>query len=207
MSSAAQRERPIMFSAEMVRAIIDGRKSQTRRLYKPRSCDRIDSPGGPLCSLPSPYGSPGDHLWVKETWSHDAYGPYYRATEVAPDTLRWKPSIFMPRWASRITLEITEVHVQRLQEISGDDAAAEGVTFPRCDCDVCCRSSVMCPADASAHIDEFATLWDSINGKPRVLRDDDGDPVTGDDGMPVMVAARSWASNPWVWAITFRRLP
>jgi hypothetical protein len=82
------------------------------------------------------HGVVGDQLWVRETWSHDAcsvpgFGPYYKAdykaAEVAPATLRWISPLFMPRWASRITLELTDVRVQRVQQISDDDAKAEGV--------------------------------------------------------------------------------
>ncbi len=183
------KERPILMSAPMVRAILEGRKTQTRRVYKPREVDNVEDPHGALFAFPTPYGSPGDRLWVRETWSHDAhdldtcraahedaspgigYGPYYRSTEVAPDTLRWKPSIFMPRWASRITLEVTEVRVQRLQEISEDDAKAEG-----------CEPSGSAGFATARGL--YAALWDSING-----------------------ARAPWPSNPWVWAITFRRLP
>ena len=202
------KERPIIFGAPMVRAILDGRKMQTRRLAtganldaltrlerelgKPTSSDEWgacfdnDGTGGVVgVPLPCRYGEVGDRLWVRETWSHDGpgldavraahedahtgvgYGPYYRATEVAPDTLRWITPIHMPRWASRITLEITEVRVQRLQEISEDDAQSEG-----------------CDSPLVNNVDEFAMLWDSINGK-----------------------RAPWTSNPWVWAITFRRLP
>jgi hypothetical protein len=227
------KERPILFSGPMVRAILDDRKTQTRRVMTPQPehlqlhewrgepiyegehrvwCwkthtfenlwdEYIREPERLELSCMSPYGIVGDRLWVRETWTHDAssleqcrsafdccsipgYGPYYRSTEVAPDTLKWKPAIFMPRWASRIMLEITEVRVQLLQEIEGEDAAAEGIAVARCGCEVCAHSSAMCPADASAHIEEYAALWDSINGK-----------------------RAPWSSNPWVWALTFRRLP
>lgn len=192
--------RPILFSASMVRAVLAGRKSQTRRTAK-LAAD-IDASTVMDLQWSSPHGGAGDRLWVRESWSHDApdietcrvahedamhgigYGPYYRATEIAPDTLRWIPGIFMPRWASRISLEITDVRLQRLQEISGDDARAEGISVARCGCEVCFKSSTMCPADESSHIAEFADLWNSINGK-----------------------RCPWGSNPWVWAISFRRLP
>jgi hypothetical protein len=201
------KERPILFSSPMVKAILAGRKTQTRRVLSPQpTSDDIDNAGD--CEtvidmatgrdIRCPYGAEGDRLWVRETWTHDAesleacrlafdccsvpgYGPYYLATEVSPDTLKWKPSIFMPRWASRITLEVTDVRVQRLQEISDSDSEAEGVR----------------PIDAAIVFNDrgghdrklsgtargaFACLWDSINGK-----------------------RAAWASNPWVWAITFRR--
>ncbi len=232
------RERPILFSAPMIRAILEGRKTQTRRVARfdeatlaalaqtPSSAWSLTLGydgygglsrtvnGGTLTMLVRfPYGHQGTRLWVRETWTHDApdletcrsayedaspgigYGPYYRATEVAPDTLKWRPAIFMPRWVSRLTLEITSVRVQRLQEISAADACDEGVTdvldpgHPlRSECyakhgtwtgDE--RRDVYGPFAGS--VAAFATLWDSINGKR--------DP---------------WASNPWVWAISLSRV-
>lgn len=263
IATPAFRERPILFSAPMVRAILSGAKTQTRRVMSPQPehlqrhewrgklvyegehrmwCWRghtfenlwdeyiRDADRARLAAL-CPHGAPGDQLWVKETWTHDApdletcraayedacpgidYGPYYRATEVAPDTLRWRPSIFMPRWASRITLEVTEVRVQRLQEISEDDARAEGVepyTPPHGhispDQHVPGPGFDRCRLGDQPHRLPFADLWDSINGKPRPMLDDDGEPVLDDDGRSRMVASRSWANNPWVWAVTFRRL-
>jgi len=197
-------EHPIIFSGAMIRAIIDGRKTQTRRIMKPQppeNCGRlivgnyhptlIDGHGeeqpGPetfgaysedgAWALRCPYGSPGDGLWVRETWSHDApsltecrrahedalpgvsCGPYYRATEIAPGTLRWRPSIHMPRWASRLTLEVTGVIVERLNEISEKGAVAEG--FER--------------------REHFAHYWDGIHG-----------PIAFD-------------RNDWVWVCKFQR--
>lgn len=214
------KERPILFSAPMVKAILDGRKTQTRRTVSHPHIDEAaiwtktpDEHGrfefGVARGAPGsfghgdyvccPYGAIGDQLWVRETWSHDApdletcraahedacggadYGPYYRATEIAPDTLRWHPSIFMPRWASRITLEIDEVRVQRLQEISEDDARAEGAAHriaPGGDLHGA-FAHVPGPIGYVAH---FRDLWDSINGK-----------------------RAPWASDPWCWAISFRR--
>lgn len=216
------KERPILFSSPMVLAILDGRKTQTRRVirdahgqfwdhagYRPTLDGNgrvyfIDTdteqraPYGdyayrPLCA----YGVPSDRLWVRETWSHDApdletcrashedampgigHGPYYRATEVSPDTLKWRPSIFMPRWASRITLEVTEVRVQRLQQISEDDARAEGVKPFPLDPDGDCWTD-------GKHVTAYQHLWGEINGW---------------DG------PKSWASNPWVWCVSFRRVP
>lgn len=197
-------ERPILFSASMVRAVLADNKRQTRRVVKPQpSSDDIDNAGDGETiidmatgrDIRCPYGAPGDRLWVRECWTHDAdsldecraafedaspgigYGPYYRATEVAPDTLRWKPSIFMPRWASRITLEVTEVRVQRLQEITEDDARAEGAWTADC-------VSAVGAALFGTHRGGFSELWDRINGR---------------DG-------RRWTDNPFVWAITFKRL-
>jgi len=214
------KERPILFSAPMVRALLAGTKTQTRRIIKDQGLVEFDEDGdGELihhhsprcpgycdyaCDHRCPYGSPGDRLWVRETWYCDhrdcLSGPYvkpptgeidlyYRADGEArtqfeqldpPDANIWKPSIHMPRWASRITLEITDVRVQRLQEISEEDAKAEGATLdkdgfpvaqrPLDDGYDCCR-------------DWYADLWDSING------------------------AHSWDANPWVWALTFKRVP
>jgi hypothetical protein len=185
------KERPILFSAPMVRAILDGSKTQTRRVAKhplAQAAVRINSYKGQTefdCILADdtggiiqcPYGIPGDRLWVRETWAvqheYDAAAPseigasarwHYAATEDLGG-LRKRPSIFLPRRGCRILLEITDVRVQRLQEISEGDARAEGYdrshAFPR---------------------EWFALLWGSING------------------------AGSWHTNPRVWAITFRRL-
>ena len=212
------KERPILFAGPMVRAILDGRKTQTRRLMKPQPVGRagvvwpaedrwawssaagqtmIDERDAQCCC---PHGYKRDRLWVRETFAlaplrtepdpddPDDWHPVYRADgderpwlssldeearEVKPP---WKPSIFMPRWASRILLEITEVRVQRLQDITEADARAEGVTpAPFCKSG---RPSGM------EHVEAFEDLWDEINGD-----------------------RATWASNPWVWAISFRRVP
>ena len=222
------KERPIIFSAPMVRAILEGRKTQTRRVVKPRPAPRgsfvTNSPGDPgyiaWCDLEDidrmfckdaerhwhtavcPYGVIGDRLWVRETCQpvvghptlDDGFATMYRAdgalvfhTEAEAEYMRvakreagretwpdraapgcWKPSIYMPRWASRITLEIADVRVERLQDISEEDARAEGVDAGQNMREGSCR-------------DLYSVLWDSING----------------DG--------AWASNPWVWALTFKR--
>lgn len=157
----------------MVRAILDGRKTQTRRaikgliqegaVFSPRTM--IEEPGKWLYNdrvFPCPYGKPGDQLWVRETFATSEDNPciadagcVYRATD--PDWkvmegFRWKPSIFMPRWASRITLEITDVRVERLNDITLDDAMAEGITFAKCK--QTNQGAVSC----------FRDLWESING-------------------------------------------
>lgn len=158
------KERPILFSGEMVRAILDGRKTQTRRAMKPQPKQinssywgwarksvflhrhRLGS-GFPEWIQRCPYGKPGDRLYVRETWGISHHGgatikgtphdPYvlYRATNSEPtgdelenqwEPFKWRPSIHMPRWASRILLEITDVRVERLQDISEEDARAEG---------------------------------------------------------------------------------
>ena len=163
------KEIPILFSSPMVRAILDGRKSQTRRVVKSLH----------LC----PYGEKGSILWVRETFvalSKDNI--LYRADDRYPDSitpLKWKPSIFMPRWASRITLEITGVRVERLQDISEEDALTEG-----------CENYLCGGYDFSYHgyeckpaVANYRRLWDSINGKKY-----------------------PWKSNPLVWVISFRRI-
>jgi hypothetical protein len=170
--TTATRERPILFSGPMIRAILDARKTQTRRVVKPQP---VHIPEGPATtagwlwppgaepgedgawwgdkSPPNspaeamghccPYGQPGDRLWVRETfsaWFHGCHWSectpssraalsnlFYRATHPYPDDdQKWIPSIHMPRWASRITLEIAGVRVERLNEITGRDARSEG---------------------------------------------------------------------------------
>lgn len=210
------KERPILFSAPMVRALLAGTKTQTRRVVKMKPHHQIEErdDGTPWpwmhdgernadSWLACPYGQPGDRLWVRETWQgpllqefeidanpdwhyashlhqyqnpeHCEYaadgGPKPEYTD-ADDVMRqgWRPSIHMPRWASRITLEITSVRVERLQDISEADAIAEGV-----------RNSLHLPGGRFAR-ENFAHLWWTING----------------DG--------SWESNPWVWVIEFKRV-
>jgi hypothetical protein len=186
------KERPILFSGLMVRAILHGRKTQTRRVIKPQpfehGSDGLVSAGwgwsiGQKCKLQAwkvdeigsamakycPHGKPGDRLWVRETFAIHGNEIAYAATDqhlVGCD--RWKPSIHMPRRASRITLEITDVRVERLNEISRGDAMAEG----------CPHSNL---AYGQNPCDWFRELWESINGP------------------------ESWAANPWVWAIEFRK--
>lgn len=177
MSENSRIERPIIFSAPMVRAILAGTKTQTRRLAT-----------SPLAKC-----RPGDRLWVRETWA----GPIlavidgdmgerilYRATEPGwtdhkgrPPT--WRPSIHMPRWASRITLEVTAVKVERLQDISEPDAKAEGVELTE---DL--------PAGRTHHASyraAFSSLWNRLHWKD--LRQ-----------------PSAWDANPEVVAITFRRV-
>ncbi len=201
------RERPILFSAPMVRAILEGRKTQTRRIAKGQALDWLQQaqftpedvalPENALC----PHGFAGDRLWLRETFF--AYGRWetrhnarkgrkewrfvdmtlecdraYRYAADNPDApvtsprndgvlpAWWKrPAIHMPRAASRITLEIAGVRVERLQEISNDDAFDEG-----------------CPSDAPFPIDWYRELWNGLN------------------------AARgfAWDANPWVWVVEFR---
>jgi hypothetical protein len=146
------KERPILFSGEMVRAIQAGRKSQTRRIV---NGDVVEGATAKGC----PYGTTGDRLWVRETFATGYGGIFYRASEgdncksISGAIVPWKPSIFMPRKLSRLTLEIMAVRVERLQDISEFDAIAEGV--------------LPCGHD-SFHTDQhscsYKTLWESING-------------------------------------------
>jgi len=174
------KEYPILFNGPMVRAILDGRKTQTRRVIKNPSQlqgKMLEGEEGEWC----PYGGPGDRLWVRErlqNWHGQAM--YYRynwadCTLVNPQLdWRWKrntiSSMFMPKVAVRIWLEITGVRVERVQEISEEDALAEGVETNRGNGGKCRR--------------DFAMLWDSINAK------------RGFD----------WDVNPWVWVVEFRRI-
>lgn len=205
-------DRPILFSAPMVRAILDGTKTQTRRIVKPQPLEASPGPGiraalyrpgdfiwpdkVPGCSTisckphgpdgwaeqHSPYGKAGDWLWVRETWQMAGGDScfWYAATDSQADcgaspVSRWRPSIHMPRRASRITLEITRVRVERLQDISEADARAEGA--PPLD------PHWPIPADGrGTHASGYRRLWEQINGPD------------------------SWASNPWVWVVEFRRI-
>jgi len=255
------KERPILFKAEMVRAILEGRKTQTRRAVKlpADAAGVVVDPGGTVfgpgpylkiyrmdgCEPPMyprsycPYGYPGDRLWVKETWGLHAYGDetdWLRESVrgVPPEPLRaqynvalradwgqlqegcfWRPGIFMPRWASRIALEITEVRVQRVQEITEDDARAEGVepyTPPHGHISPEQRVPGpwfdRCRLGDQPHRLPFADLWDRVNGKRRRREYLHlGDPsYTLKPWRTVVDTSAAWAANPWVWAITFRRV-
>lgn len=173
-------EKPIIFSGAMVKAILDGRKHMTRRVMRPQ----------PLITFNYPY-EVGMRLWVRETWYCDTAGDkgrcIYRAdvdSEAIAEPHCWRPSIFMPRWASRITLEVTGVRAERLQNITEGDARAEGITDGGC---LNCGNHEPCGCgnpipDAR---DAFIWLWDSINGKR---------------------PGCAWADNPFVWVIAFRRV-
>lgn len=226
------KERPILFSGAMVRAILEGRKTQTRRLLKPQITEKLDGrwswiasssergesgkfqyswpdPDGNAFTIRGreqavryrcPYGKIGERLWVRETWAvvpkvsddgpkHKAKGDGTGATWRAdwngnPSGFPWKPSIHMPRWASRITLEITGVRIERLNDIDLADCIAEGIEWKHRDdktthwrdysgLDVSCTTSAYF---------SYQTLWESING-------------------PL-----SWSLNPWVWVVEFKRL-
>ncbi len=216
------KERPILFNSEMVRVILEGRKTQTRRVIKPQST--IEAGGWVRC----PYGQEGDRLWVKETWrvgawnedlgniavDYKADGKCRREWINCPDDdlfnllwiqssndaekagkktdtngkynwkagespCRWRPSLFMPRWASRITLKIINIRVERVQEISIVDIINEGVvmlpltekTNPK-------------PRNGRIIKEKFITLWDPINAK----------------------RGFGWDKNPFVWVIEFKKI-
>lgn len=191
--------RPIIFSAPMVRVILDGRKTMTRRVVRLRAGEIAhEGDDGSLHAVANttwgdsierviqcPYGVPGDMLWVRETWASDVdgcpAGLSYRADHLDPrgdgpaNPMRWRPSIFMPRWASRLTLRITSVSVERLREITEHDAMREGVN----------AESVSTQPGIYSYRAPFAELWDDIN------------------------AGRGfgWDANPWVWVVGFEQVP
>lgn len=213
------KERPILFSAPMVRALLGGSKTQTRRPYKVRKhpdagCEMAASElvreRQDVIDRICPYGQPGDRLWVRETFQGplfddmDAYraepadfnkpefceyaadgGPAPEFVTMDDDLVcRWRPNIHMPRWASRILLEIVSVRVERLNDISAKDATAEGTRpdevrqFSMFGLD----SDERAEARKRAAIAPYERLWESING------------------------AGSWAANPWVWVVEFKRV-
>ncbi|HEB5763789.1 TPA: hypothetical protein R0M96_001889 [Klebsiella pneumoniae] len=222
------KERGMIFNSEMVRAILDGRKTQTRRIVKGtdgavKFCKEWDINGEEifvvlgekdhtgmnpvLGAISCPFGAVGDRIWVRETWSSD-FANYYPNDRVwyaadnnrrldievvdgvrgiySPESdvhvpFRWQPSIHMPRWASRILLEITDVRVERLNAISEENARAEGIIDGGC---LNCGEPEPCGCanpepDAT---DAFAYLWQSIYGQ------------------------ENWNANPWVWVIEFERV-
>jgi hypothetical protein len=217
------KEYPILFTGEMVRAILEGRKTQTRRIrgledvnknpsawtfkkladldwmtkksFKGRfgayfESHEIEPKTISICPQAFPYGRVSDRLWVCETWAHDDMDCkdvkcgnrdhiWWKASEtkIVADSFagdaHWRPSIFMPRWASRITLEIVNVRVERIQDISGDQCTLEGIQVAWSD-----------PNNSLQEKMAFKALWDSINAK----------------------RGYSWEVNPWVWVIEFKRL-
>ena len=203
------KEHPILFSTGMVRAILDGRKTQTRRAVRPQyeligTC-HFSPTGyaeyeryirgshwimGCTCRpVKNFYGWIGDRLWVRETWTAgriDSPVPidvismmnpretalYYKVAESPQKVFRWRPSIHMPRWASRITLEIVNVRVEHVQEITEQDAKCEGA------------ADVGDKWRGFSYVDGFHFLWDHINAK----------------------RGFGWDVNPWVWVIEFKRI-
>lgn len=220
------KERPILFSAPMVRALLAGTKTQTRRVVKPqptagmwedafkrlgthdatptvtmtgphggigvtRKGDQFKATAYVIPNIRCPYGQPSDRLWVRETWrAHKAFdlaapnelpkinGIHYEADEKPRfwDYGKIRPSIHMPRWASRITLEITGVRVERLNEISEEDAKAEG-----------CEPSKRVELNdrSPCYTAPYRDLWQTINGIDNPA---------------------AWERNPWVWVIEFKRV-
>lgn len=196
------KEKPILFSGEMVRAILDGRKTKTRRVIKPQPDEKTREFSSELVTeawlageipVKCPFGQPGHRLWVREScWAYSGLEPFPSGFVVPPNPhmqhfygyddhpelqlMKDKaivfrvPSIHMPRWASRITLEITKIRVERVQEITNEDAIAEGIAVRDGD--------LMSPKEY------FEVLWDKINAK----------------------RGFGWDENPWVWVIEFRRL-
>lgn len=193
-------ERGMIFNSEMVRAILDGRKTQTRRPVKFPVHDKnlgCELAGNELAGelsagnyLNSAFGKQGDRIWVRETWARynidqDSYDMAYRATPPAdwPEGGRWRPSIHMPRWASRILLEITNIGVQRIHSISQNDTAREGLMRLPATGRYCINQGDQYFGGASHDAREvFSWLWQSIYGE------------------------ESWNANPWVWVIEFKRL-
>lgn len=228
----SNKERPIIFSAPMVRAMLAGEKTQTRRVVKPQPPHGHFFHGVCICSthrndegkavwaadesspflrnphrVRSPYGQPGDRLWVRETFMDlqgtgveyrpDPRGPLHRyayQADTPPGSrgdearkeygLKWKPSIHMPRHASRITLEITAVRVERLHDISESDCWAEGIEEVMYDFDDAAQIDMAnrlgCCIDDAKPL--YALLWEKINGKG------------------------SWDANPWVWVVEHKRI-
>jgi hypothetical protein len=218
------KEHPILFSAAMIRAILDGRKTQTRRVLGVQPLDILTPADKRASSLAKvtrkwdgkrvwfaltvrgetiegnrgvafrcKYGEVGDRLWVREAFAWmDDKEVWYRATDEAkgaaiegddvdedtgkPLKFRWTPSIYMPRWASRITLELTGVRVERLQDITEADAIAEGV-------DAVTMADMPRQGTMNRYTD-FAHIWEKINAK----------------------RGYGWDANPWVWALTFKRV-
>lgn len=255
-------DRPITMTGDSVRATLDGRKTQTRRVLRPQPVhaqrhtwhgrvvhdseyrhfcwkghvgadnqDNITKQIGPYLHY-----QPGDRLWVRETWKPGAWrgdgrvAIDYRASPELTNTpwvfipetidwddiwlrwtdelrkvgsvpdeygmhqwepgkspLRWRSPRFMPRWASRLTLIVTGVKVERLQDISAEDAIAEGADYEahKCGCEVCATTSAICPASSSFLVMEYAAVWNAINGKR---------------------AGCTWDDNPWVAAIEYRHV-
>lgn len=196
--------KPIIFNSESIRAILDGRKTQTRRVIKPQPKYRaylqekafhipkfgyiaVSNSSALKEHMNAPYGKVSDVLWARETWMlYNHMGtfngkcpeklPYdlsvgYKADEFDKDNLfTWRSPIHIPKWAARIFLEITNIRVEKVQDISEEDARSEG----------CCFTGIN-PSQAA--IAEFMLLWDSINKK----------------------RGYGWDMNPWCWCVEFKR--
>lgn len=194
--------KPILFNTEMVRAILEGRKSCTRRLVKPQPDEKHTYPlgfvtdstekkevgcfgfaaneyGGSIQYVKPPYRyAPGDILYVRETWKKAPKGYYYyedwQRNDIA-DVTKWKPSIYMPKEAARIWLKVTDVRVERLQEITIDGIRNEGLS-----------SMAVHAGDMEIAMEEWKSLWNSTIKKPDINH-------------------YGWDANPWVWVIEFER--
>jgi len=184
------KDHPILFSSPMVRAIIEDRKTQTRRVIAPTQ-PRADGmwPAGRNPVDDSHYGHPGDRLWVRETWAQDLDCEVFYAADHLnkPSTIeKWRPSIFMPRRISRITLEITDIRVERLQDISEEDAIAEGI-FQFGNLGFYGYDEKGTPGKHCFDTPKatYRALWNSINGKKPEC---------------------SYKDNPWVWVLMFKRI-
>ena len=189
--------KPILFSGPMLRGLLEGRKIQTRRIVKPQpqlhgnrwlwqTCSwTVSKPHCPLGNLDlpldcCPYGTSGHLLWVKETWIGVKGYHDYAATCAVPTGVKKNSALFMPRWASRLTLELTDVRVERLRDISREDALAEGIAWSERT-----QGYSWMPEDGGPGFhgsdprESFWKLWDSINGE-----------------------GESW-KNPWCWVLRF----
>ena len=241
------KERPILFNGEMVRAIQEGRKTQTRRVVKPsvKGCTvgvytgggkpteavNVQEDGDPWTDIKCPYGIPGDRLWVRETWfPYTGHGCYERSVKVIAwrcsigykadmkddFSAIYRPSIHMPRWASRILLEITGVRMERVQDISEEDAKAEGIDW----CLTKPTGKYICYKNYKPNLKEiqekkygfsntwncetsllsFQSLWNSIYEKPFKNETDLG------VSSPTPGGLFTWDKNPWVWVVEFKVL-
>ena len=226
------KERGMIFNAEMVRAILDGRKTQTRRIVKSDCMDIGEKDDGTLWPwrehdnggdywYPCPFGEVGDRIWVRETCraielesgldvvSYDAGGQDIPIKAHPLDAGLWVdlyryrggegktvPSIHMPRWASRITLEITGVRVERLNDISHEDARREGIHTEVWDQTVVARNY--------ATEDEFFQFWDE--SIPHYVNMDELHRSSFQSLWKSIYGEESWQANPWVWVISFKRV-
>lgn len=279
-------EHPILFSGEMVKAILNKRKTQTRRVIKDHpwtrppyyfcglrnglgypasegttwagfTCEGYHSP----CYVKCPYGKPGDHLWVKETWRSVELPSGLDGIEYAADNQfrpientraaadlwvdahangkhgqAWRPSIFMPRWASRITLGVTNIRVERLQAITEDDAVAEGVELDIWDQALVAKNYTKTGVWFQSWTEEernyipfeniatnsFRSLWNSINLKPKPVYVDkkivayESSPWSAEDFDAHYPDVRylsifrgkpiTVTPNPWVWVVEFTKV-
>lgn len=198
--------KPILFNTEMVRAILDGRNTCTRRIIKAEKVDNVlnsparksnpDIPDAQFikCLVDMKY-EPGDILYVRETWYKSPSRYMYRAnysnterfyTDGKEVSIKWHPSIHMPKEAARIWLKVTDVRVERLQEITNDGCVAEGIYPSNCrECNAAFGCDT-CIDEGYSEIDEFTEVWNSTIKKSDLDR-------------------YGWDANPWVWVIKFER--